>query len=93
MTSNVFDKNGKEVSVGDTLVFPYIDPLGGTHDTEDFKATVLFKYGCFGYETATKFIPLMKWMEEEQGEYISNCGNKTIYTEKYPFWINNSNNK
>ena len=41
----------------------------------------------FGYETETKFIPLMDWMETERGEYVSNCGNKVVYTEKYPFWV------
>jgi hypothetical protein len=87
MKSNIFDKNGIEVCNGDTLVFPYIDPMGKLHDEEDFKKTVFFKYGCFGYETETKFIPLMEWMETERGEYVSNCGNKFVYTEKYPFWV------
>lgn len=87
MKSNIFDKNGIEVCNGDTLVFPYIDPMGKINDEEDFKKTVVFKFGCFGYETETKFIPLMDWMETERGEYVSNCGNKVVYTEKYPFWV------
>ena len=45
------------------------------------------KLWCFGFETETSFIPLMEWMDIESGEYVSNCGNKKIYTEKYPFWI------
>lgn len=89
MKSNIFDKNGVEVKIGDTLVFPYVDPMGKIHNDEDFRATVIFKYGCFGYEAKTRFIPLIEWMEKQEGEYVSNCGNKTIYTEKYPFWVSN----
>lgn len=87
MNSGIFDKNGKEVKVGDTLVFPYIDPMGRLHDTEDFRKVVVFKYGCYGFESQTMFIPLMEWMETKQGDYVPNCGNKIVYTEKYPFWI------
>ncbi len=87
MKSNIFDKNGVEVKIGDTLVFPYIDPKGKIYNDEDFRVTVIFKYGCFGYESITRFIALMEWMEQEVGDYVSNCGNKTIYTEKYPFWV------
>ena len=88
MKSGILDKKGTEVKVGDTLVFPYVNPMGKIHeDEEDFRAEVVFKYGCFGYETKTKFIPLIDWMEVQSGEYVSNCGNKTIYTERYPFWV------
>lgn len=87
MKSNIFDKNGIEVKAGDTLVFPYVDPMGGVHEEEGFRAVVQFKYGCFGFENYTRFIPLMDWMITEKGEYIPNSGNKIIYTEKYPFWI------
>jgi hypothetical protein len=87
MKSNIFDKNGIEVKIGDTVIFPYITPMGEVTDDEDFKKEVVFKYGCFGYEAETAFIPLMNWMLTDKGEYISNFGNKTIYTEKYPFWV------
>lgn len=87
MKSNIFDKNGIEVCVGDTVVFPYIDPAGGVHDEEDFRKKIKFKYGCFGFETQTQFIPLMEWMNTERGDYVPNCGNKVVYTEKYPFWV------
>ena len=87
MKSNIFDKNGIEICEGDTLVFPYVDPMGGMHDKVGFKKTVVFKYGCFGYETQTKFIPLMEWMDVEKGDYVSNCGNMVVYTEKYFFWV------
>ena len=87
MKSDIFDKNGIKVKIGDTIVFPYITPMGQVTDDEDFKKEVVFKYGCFGYDTKTTFEPLMNWMYTDKGEYISNCGNKTIYTEKYPFWV------
>jgi hypothetical protein len=35
--SNIFDKFGKEVSVGDVVAFPYIDPIGEIHDEEAFR--------------------------------------------------------
>ena len=85
--SNIFDRNGVEVKVGQTLVFPYVTPSGKLTNDVDFKAKVQFKYGCFGFETETSFIPLMEWMDIETGDYVSNCGNKKIYTEKYPFWV------
>jgi len=88
MESGIFDKNGIEVKIDDTLVFPYIDPLGGLHeDDPNFEAIVKFKHGCFGYETETDFIPLMNWSKKKSGEYVSNCGNKTIILDEYVFWI------
>ncbi|MFA7628739.1 MAG: hypothetical protein WCY37_05040 [Candidatus Dojkabacteria bacterium] len=87
MKSNIFDKNGIEVCVGDTVVFPYIDPMGRLTEDEDFKKQIVFKHGCFGYETQTSFEPLMNWMKKERGDYVPNCGNKVVYTEKYPFWV------
>ena len=45
------DKKGRIVRVGDTLAFPYIDPMGKIcEDLPDFEATVVFKHGCMGYE-------------------------------------------
>lgn len=87
MKSGIFDRNGKEVKKGDTLIFPYITPKGDVILQEDFRAEVLFRYGCFGFETETHFVPLMEWMETMQGDYVPNCGNKKIYLEIYPFWI------
>ena len=91
MKSNIFDKNGKEVQVGDELAFPYIDPMGNMHNEIDFEAVVRFKHGCFGYDDGIKFVPLMEWMITERGKYISNRGCELIYTEKYPFEILQSN--
>lgn len=87
MKSNIFDKNGIEVKIGDILIFPYITPMGEVTDDEDFKKEIVFKYGCFGYETKTGFETLMNWMYTDKGDYIPNCGNRIIYTEKYPFWV------
>jgi len=87
MKSNIFDKLGKEVCVGDIVAFPYIDPKGRLYDEEGFRKEIVFKYGCYGYETQTGFEPLMNWMKKERGEYVPNCGNKVVYTEEYPFWV------
>jgi hypothetical protein len=87
MRSNILDKFGREVAIGDVIAFPYITPMGRLTEEEDFRAEVKFKYGCYGYDTPTEFIPLMKWMKTEQGGYISNQGHRTVYTEKYPFWV------
>jgi hypothetical protein len=87
MKSSIFDKNGIEVSKGDILAFPYITPVGDMTEGEGFREQVQFKYGCFGIETKTRYIPLMEWMITKQGEYVSNYGNKVVYTEKYPFWV------
>jgi hypothetical protein len=57
------------------------------HDEEDFRKEIVFKHGCYGYETQTGFEPLMNWMKTKRGDYVPNCGNKVIYTEKYPFWL------
>ena len=88
MKSGIFDKNGIEIKEGDTLVFPYVDPMGGLHENDpNFEASVVFKHGCFGYETKTNFIPLMNWSKIKHGEYVSNHGNKTIILDEYPFWV------
>ena len=37
--SGIRDKHGNEVKIGDTLIFPYIDPWGGLdEDKADFAA-------------------------------------------------------
>lgn len=87
MSHQVKDKFGYEVFEGDTIIFPYIDPMGNPSLEPDFETKVVYKYGCLGYETKTKFIPLMNWMKTEEGKYIPNEGNKIIYTEKYLFWL------
>jgi len=88
MKSGIFDKNSIEVKSGDTLIFPYIDPMGRINeDTPNFEAVVIFKHGAFGYENKTDFVPLVDWSRKKTGEYISNHGNKTIILDIYPFWI------
>lgn len=89
MKSKIFDKNGTEVKVGSLVSFPYVDPGGNVTDEIGFVKTVEFNFGCFGYWNETKFIPLMEWMKTERGDYVSNCGNKTVYTEKYFFEVKN----
>jgi len=74
LRTQIFDKNKIEVKIGDTIVLPYIDPVGVIHrNTADYEAEVVFKYGCVGYYTLTRYEPLMNWMEIEKGEYISNA--------------------
>ena len=87
MRSNIFDVNKKEVVIGDTIKLPYVDPMGRV--TGDFEGTakVIFKFGCFGYEGVLRFVPLMEWMKTKAGDYVPNNGNKTLYTEKYPFEV------
>ena len=87
MESGIFDKNKIEVKEGDTVLFPYVDPKGRVTDEIDFSKKIEFKFGCFGYWTETRFVPLMDWMETDRGDYVPNCGNKTVYTEKYYFEV------
>ena len=88
MRSGIYDKNGIEVQEGDTLVFPYVDLKGRICKNQiDFTAKVEFKHGCFGYERATGFTPLMEWSNTKEGDYIPNKGNKFIILDEYPFWI------
>ena len=87
MKSGIIDKNGIEIKVGDTLVLPYIDPMGALTEEPDCKVKVVFEHGCFGYYTTTRFEPLINWQKTEAGEYISNAGIKRVYTGQYPFWI------
>ena len=85
--SGIFDKNGIEVKEGDTLIFPYVTPMGDLDkDNEDFRAKVIFNYGCFGYKRID-FVPLLRWLKKEQGDYEPNYGNKTIIQNTGVFWI------
>lgn len=88
MKSGIKDKNGTEIKAGDTIVIPYVDPMGKIIDDEEgYRAKICFEHGCFGYYNKTHFIPLFDWQATEHGEYIPNNGNKVIYTGKYPFWV------
>lgn len=88
LKSGILDRNGKEVTAGCTIAFPYIDPVGKMHVLEeDFRAEVVFDHGCLGYYSKTSFTPLMEWQKTKSGEYVSNHGNKTIYTGDYPFIV------
>jgi len=91
MKSGIIDKRGTEIKLGDTLVIPYIDPMGNVTEEADHKVKVVFEYGCFGYYTSTRFQPLFEWQSTEPGPYIPNAGIKRIYTGKYPFWVENTN--
>ena len=85
--SGIIDKNGIEVKIGDTIVLPYVDPMGDISETEGTKAIVVFEHGCFGYYDETHFNPLFIWQRQVKGEYISNEGNRVVYTGEYPFWV------
>jgi hypothetical protein len=90
MKSGIIDKNGTEIKLGDTLVIPYIDPMGTLTEEADYKVKVVFEHGCFGYYTKTRFKPLFEWQQTEPGTYIPNAGIQRIYTRKYPFWVDNN---
>jgi hypothetical protein len=87
MESGILDKNGKEIKEGDSVAFPYIDPLGNVCDDVDFVATVIFKHGCFGYDRPNRFVPLLDWSIKAEGEYVPNMGVKEIISDKYLFWV------
>jgi len=87
MRSGIFDKYGVEVRTGDTICLPYITPIGEVTGEVGEEREVVFCFGCYGYWTETRFVPLLEWMKVEDGEYIANQGNRTVYTGKYLFWI------
>jgi len=93
MQFGITDKNGDNISLGDTLVFPYIAPNGNITTDVDFTATVEFEHGCVGYHGPTRFVPLIEWQFTKVGDYIPNEGNMTVYTESYPFWILTQSNE
>ena len=87
MKSGIIDKNGIEIKAGDTLVLPYVDPMGRLTEEEGTRVIIVFEHGCFGYYDQTSFNPLFSWQRQVSGEYIPNEGNKVIYTGEYPFWV------
>lgn len=87
MKSNIYDIDGVEVKEGDYIQTIYITPMGDI-DYETLNETrhkVVFQHGCFGIDTDIEFVPLLYFQVKRQGEYISNRGNKVIYTGKYLF--------
>ena len=72
------DRNGKDIYESDIISIPYIDPMGGLHeDTKDGIFEVGFENGQFVlYRTEAQ--PITNWCKREEGEYVSNYGNKTI---------------
>lgn len=82
MNSGLLDLNGKEIKLGDKVLFPYITPFG---DIDDFcyEGVIEFKHGSFvltptkydGEKLFYTFNPLYKWCKKEEGKYISNVGN------------------
>lgn len=79
--SGIKDKHDKLIYEGDIITRLYVTPTGElTKDLDtDFVYEVKFKYGAFGVETKTKFIPLQEFLITSEGEYIPNAGNKVIY--------------
>tara|TARA_R110000851_G_scaffold148589_1_gene288905 strand:+ start:233 stop:505 length:273 start_codon:yes stop_codon:yes gene_type:complete len=87
MKSGIKDKNGVEVKEKDIIALPYITPHGTITEDEDQRVVVVYEHGCFGYYDKVRFNTLMDWQKTEEGEYVPNAGEKTIYTGKYYFWI------
>ena len=76
------DKNNVEIYEGDILTTLYITPMGNITDILSNEIYLVeFKNGMFGYSSKTKFNPLEDFIIKTKGEYISNCGCKTIYNE------------
>ena len=86
--SGIIDENGVEIKEGDMIQFYYIDPMGKMHREEkgDLEK-VVYKYGAFGYDAVTKFVPLFYWNGTTDGGYIPNKGTKHVYTNEYPFYV------
>lgn len=87
MKSGIKDKNGVEVLLGHYIAVPYINPFGVLEDDEDFRAQVVYAYGCFGFYTDIRFVPLFELQRKREGRYIPNAGNVEEYTEQYFFWV------
>lgn len=79
--SGIRDIHDKLIYEGDIITKEYVTPTGEvTKELDiDFVYEVKFKYGAFGVETKTKFIPLQEFLLKSEGEYISSAGNKVIY--------------
>ncbi len=83
MNSGIFDINGVEIKVGDRVKLPYYDPGGNLHIGSGGTVEVVFKYGCFGYNSPTQFSPFFSLLTYERGDYVPNAGNKRNYIEEY----------
>lgn len=79
--TGLHDKNGVDICNGDIVLFPYYTPFGEETDDDGEMYVVEFKYGCFGFQTKTKFLPLIGFIHCDIGEYISNHGNVIIYKD------------
>lgn len=74
------DYHNKKIYEGDLIKLYYVTPFGNiTTDLEDPVRVIEFSNGTFGYKTETKFTPLERLLEQSDGEYVSNKGNKIIY--------------
>mgnify|MGYP001770112180 CR=1 FL=1 len=83
MFSGIFDYRGNKIVEGDTVNIFYVDPMGRI-DTES-KGTdvkIEFKYGSFGFQTETRFVPLMEMLVPEKKYYVCNHGEKTEYSNR-----------
>jgi len=87
MNSRIFDKNGIEIKEGDNVRLPYIDPGGNVHLNQGSIVKTIFKYGCFGYESKTRFVPFLEFLDYENGDYVPNAGNRRVYIEDFPLYV------
>lgn len=85
MKSGIQDKDGKEIKAGDKIGLFYVDPMGKMHGEIDSVKEVIFKHGCYGYLTHTRFVPLLNWATVKTGKYISNEGNIEIISDRFNF--------
>lgn len=77
------DRNGIDIYEGDIISLPYITPIGQLTDEEDedLRTFVIFENGEFALKRDRANTPLSEWIRKENGEYLSNIGNKIIYKE------------
>ena len=89
MKTGLIDLNGTEIKLGDKFRFVYIDPLGKVYkdDLDDGLYEIDFDHGAVvanyieghGVEAENPRL-LRNWIETEEGRYISNYGNLTVFT-------------
>jgi len=85
------DRQGKEIYEGDIVQLPYITPFGdlGGDGGVDELGEVVFAQGAFMLHMNFEPEPrsMLRMIERNKGEYVSNYGNTTIYSDKTLFEV------
>ena len=92
--NKIIDRNRNEIKQGDFIFIHSAHfPMGNVYSEKEIEESheVVFKYGTLGIESSINFEPLFNMMFLENGEYNHELSrSKTIYTEKYSFWKDES---